>query len=55
MDLSFSEARSIKILGAIGMTEEHEMHLYLKRVKMNECLFGDQAYHRENLACLLES
>ncbi len=46
--------RAIQILGAIGLTEEHEMHIYLKRAKMNECLFGDQAYHREMLARLLE-
>jgi alkylation response protein AidB-like acyl-CoA dehydrogenase len=43
-----------QILGAISLTWEHEIHIYLKRAKMNEFAFGDPTFHRERLATLLE-
>lgn len=47
-------ANGVQIHGAIGVTWENDMHLYLKRAKMNECQFGDTLYHRENLARLFD-
>jgi alkylation response protein AidB-like acyl-CoA dehydrogenase len=47
-------SQAIQVVGAIGLTEEHEMHIYLKRAKMNEFLFGDPTFHREELARILE-
>ena len=41
---------SIQIHGGIGFTWEHDAHLYFKRAKSSELLFGDPAYHREQLA-----
>jgi alkylation response protein AidB-like acyl-CoA dehydrogenase len=46
-------ANGTQVLGAIGVTWEHDMHLYLKRAKMNESLFGDPGFHRERVAQLL--
>jgi alkylation response protein AidB-like acyl-CoA dehydrogenase len=39
--------------GGIGFTWEHPAHLYLKRAKSAEILFGDPALHRARLADLL--
>lgn len=38
-----------QIHGAIGFTEEHDMHLYLRHAKASELAFGDGDYHREQL------
>ena len=43
-------AENIQIHGGIGFTWEHHAHLYFKRAKSSELLFGDPAYHRELLA-----
>ncbi len=43
-------ADNIQIHGGIGFTWEHPAHLYFKRAKSSELLFGDPSYHRELLA-----
>ncbi len=43
-------AENIQIHGGIGYTWEHPAHLYFKRAKSSELMFGDGAYHRELLA-----
>ncbi len=43
-------AENIQIHGGIGFTWEHDAHLYFKRAKSSELLFGDPTYHRELLA-----
>ena len=45
-----STAENIQIHGGIGFTWEHPAHLYFKRAKSSELLFGDPTYHRELLA-----
>ena len=45
-----ASAESIQIHGGIGFTWEHSAHLYFKRAKSSELLFGDASYHRELLA-----
>jgi alkylation response protein AidB-like acyl-CoA dehydrogenase len=45
-----STADNIQIHGGIGFTWEHPAHLYFKRAKSSELLFGDPAYWRELLA-----
>ncbi|WP_329333815.1 acyl-CoA/acyl-ACP dehydrogenase [Streptomyces sp. NBC_01352] len=42
--------QNIQVHGGIGFTWEHPAHLYLKRAKTSQLLFGDPAYHRELLA-----
>ncbi len=36
--------------GGIAFTWEHDMHLYLKRIKTSQVLLGDAAFHRERIA-----
>ena len=43
-------AENIQIHGGIGFTWEHDAHLYFRRAKSSELLFGDATYHRELLA-----
>lgn len=42
--------QNIQVHGGIGFTWEHPAHLYLKRAKTSQLLFGDPAFHRELLA-----
>ncbi len=41
---------NIQIHGGMGFTWEHDAHLYFRRAKSSELLFGDPTYHRELLA-----
>jgi alkylation response protein AidB-like acyl-CoA dehydrogenase len=43
----------IQIHGGIGYTWEHDMHLYVRRVKSNSLLLGDAAQHRARVADLI--
>ncbi len=43
----------IQLLGGIGYTWEHDMHLYVKRAKANDALFGTASHHRARIADLL--
>ncbi len=42
--------RGIQVHGGIGFTWEHNLHLYYKRFKASETMFGDPNYHREEIA-----
>ncbi|HTK63223.1 MAG TPA: acyl-CoA dehydrogenase [Pseudonocardia sp.] len=46
---------NIQIHGGIGFTWEHSAHLYLKRAKSSQLLFGSPARHRSRLAGLVLS
>jgi alkylation response protein AidB-like acyl-CoA dehydrogenase len=46
----FCAAENIQVHGGIGFTWEHDAHLYFKRAKSSELMFGDPAYHRALLA-----
>jgi alkylation response protein AidB-like acyl-CoA dehydrogenase len=41
---------NIQVHGGIGFTWEHDAHLYYRRAKSSELMFGDSVYHRELLA-----
>ena len=41
---------ALRVHGGIGFTWEHDSHLYLKRVKLDEVLFGTPSWHRRRLA-----
>ena len=38
---------AIQMHGGIGVTEEHDIGLYLKRARVCEALYGDAAFHHE--------
>ncbi|MFN8497635.1 MAG: acyl-CoA dehydrogenase family protein [Anaerolineae bacterium] len=41
---------AIQVHGGIGFTWEYDLHLYFKRAKHYEALYGDTQFHREKLA-----
>jgi alkylation response protein AidB-like acyl-CoA dehydrogenase len=40
----------IQLLGGIGYTWEHDQHLFVKRAKVSDALFGNASYHRQKIA-----
>ncbi|MDO8390345.1 MAG: acyl-CoA dehydrogenase family protein [Actinomycetota bacterium] len=40
---------AVQVHGGIGFTWEHDAHLYLKRTKLDESLYGSTAWHRRRL------
>jgi alkylation response protein AidB-like acyl-CoA dehydrogenase len=46
-------SENIQIHGGMGFTWEHNAHLYFKRAKASEVLFGSPAAHRERVAAAL--
>ncbi len=42
-------ALALRVHGGIGFTWEHDSHLYLKRAKLDEVLFGTPSWHRRRL------
>lgn len=46
-------AENIQVHGGIGFTWEHDAHLYFKRAKSDELMFGSPADHRAALAARL--
>jgi alkylation response protein AidB-like acyl-CoA dehydrogenase len=45
----------VQIHGGIGVTFDHDMHLYLRRVVVDSLLFGTVSDHRQRLTTLLEN
>ena len=39
--------------GGIGFTWEHDMHLLVKRARLNQALYGDSRWHRRRVADLI--
>jgi alkylation response protein AidB-like acyl-CoA dehydrogenase len=44
----------VQMHGGIGVTFDHDLHLFLRRVTLNRALYGTPAEHRERLAALVE-
>lgn len=44
--------QSIQLHGGIGVTDEHDVGLYFKRMHVLNALFGDEAHHTERFATL---
>jgi alkylation response protein AidB-like acyl-CoA dehydrogenase len=44
----------IQIHGGIGVTWEHDLHLFLRRATVNRVTYGSPAEHRERIATLLD-
>jgi alkylation response protein AidB-like acyl-CoA dehydrogenase len=41
---------AVQLHGGIGFTWDHDCHLFLKRAKLNQQLFGNAALHRDRVA-----
>ncbi|EED33155.1 acyl-CoA dehydrogenase domain protein [gamma proteobacterium NOR5-3] len=50
---AFASGRTVQMHGGIGFTWECYVHLYFKRQKHSQLLWGDAAWHRSQLAALL--
>ena len=50
---AFASSRSVQFHGGIGFTWECFIHLYFKRQKHSQLLWGDAAWHRAQLANIL--
>jgi alkylation response protein AidB-like acyl-CoA dehydrogenase len=46
---------ALQLHGGIGFTWEHDVHLFVRRAKVNQVLYGDGAWHRERLTRLVEA
>ncbi|WP_136243999.1 acyl-CoA dehydrogenase family protein [Mycobacterium intracellulare] len=44
---------NMRIHGGIGFTWEHDAHLYVRRAKVSQLIFGDPDYHAQRLATLV--
>jgi alkylation response protein AidB-like acyl-CoA dehydrogenase len=43
----------VQMHGGIGVTWDHDIHLYLRRATLNRALYGSPSEHRERLAALV--
>lgn len=41
--------QALQLHGGVGFTWEHDLHLYLRRIKADEILYGDDSVHREKV------
>jgi alkylation response protein AidB-like acyl-CoA dehydrogenase len=46
---------ALQLHGGIGFSWEHDLHLFLRRAKTNQALYGDPSWHRERLCSLAEA
>jgi alkylation response protein AidB-like acyl-CoA dehydrogenase len=52
---AYCSDRSVQLHGGIGFTWECDVHIYFKRQKHSEALYGDAAFQRSKLAALLDA
>lgn len=45
---------ALQLHGGIGFTWEHDIHLFVRRAKVNQVMYGDGSWHRERLCRVLE-
>ena len=46
---AFISGEALQIHGGVGFTWEYDVHLYLRRAKANQVLWGDPAWHNERI------
>jgi alkylation response protein AidB-like acyl-CoA dehydrogenase len=51
--LHLASNEMVQLHGGIGMTDEHDAGLYLKRARVAEALYGNAAFHRDRYASLM--
>jgi alkylation response protein AidB-like acyl-CoA dehydrogenase len=47
-------AAGMQVHGGIGFTWDHDIHLSLKRARLDASSFGTASWHRERIAAFLE-
>ncbi|MEM6499569.1 MAG: acyl-CoA dehydrogenase family protein, partial [Pseudomonadota bacterium] len=43
---------TVQLHGGIGMTDEHDAGLFMKRARVQEALYGGSSFHRDRYAGL---
>jgi len=51
---AFVCGEALQLHGGIGFTWEHDIHLFVRRAKVEQVMYGDAAWHRERLCGMLE-
>jgi alkylation response protein AidB-like acyl-CoA dehydrogenase len=51
--LHLASNEMVQLHGGIGMTDDHDAGLYLKRARVAEALYGGASFHRDRYASLL--
>ena len=51
---AFVCGEAVQLHGGIGFTWEHDAHLFVRRAKVEQVLYGDPAWHRDRLCSMLE-
>ena len=51
---AFIAGESAQIHGGVGFTWEYDVHLFMRRAKVEQLLYGDPDWHRERLCGLVE-
>ena len=46
---------ALQVHGGIGFTWEHDVHLFLRRAKTDQALYGEPSWHRERLVSVIEA
>jgi alkylation response protein AidB-like acyl-CoA dehydrogenase len=46
---------ALQLHGGIGFTWEHDAHLFVRRAKTSQALYGESSWHRERLCSLAEA
>jgi alkylation response protein AidB-like acyl-CoA dehydrogenase len=44
----------VQMHGGIGLTFDHDLHLFLRRITLDRVLYGTPADHRQRLADIVE-
>jgi alkylation response protein AidB-like acyl-CoA dehydrogenase len=47
-------SEAVQLHGGIGLTWEHDLHVYGRRAALNRAIYGTPEQHRERLCRLLE-
>jgi alkylation response protein AidB-like acyl-CoA dehydrogenase len=47
---AYIAGEALQIHGGVGFTWEYDVHVFLRRAKSNQVLFGDPAWHNERIA-----
>jgi alkylation response protein AidB-like acyl-CoA dehydrogenase len=43
----------VQMFGGIGVTWDHDIHLYLRRATVNRAVYGTPSEHRDRIATLV--
>jgi alkylation response protein AidB-like acyl-CoA dehydrogenase len=51
---AYLAGEALQIHGGIGFTWDHDVHLFVRRAKADQALYGEPSWHRERLTSIME-